>query len=120
MNHAQEANVGYRYVLAEEGGYALVEVVHREQTGNSLNFRVRFVEIYIQYPFVPYHVGDEFCSNCKTAESKIRCLFHKQDFCPECGRLHLSSQCFWGPSIPLALHSTTQINLKFPSEVKAR
>lgn len=64
MNHAQEANVGDRYVLAEEGGYALVEVVHREQTGNSLKFRVRFVEIYIQYPFVPYHVGDEIDISC--------------------------------------------------------
>ena len=59
---------GETVILSEEGGLAEVKIISRSQSvpemklgpgSLEISFRIRFMRILRQYPFVPYNPGDE-------------------------------------------------------------
>jgi hypothetical protein len=55
----KDARIGDVVVLAEDGGYASVEILSKEERKDWVEYKIRFVSIFIQYPYVPYNPGDE-------------------------------------------------------------
>lgn len=54
-----EWQVGDKCILVEEGGAAWIEILERTVNDGYLKYKIRFRDIIVQYPFTPYHPGDE-------------------------------------------------------------
>lgn len=59
MGQTLDFKPGDTPVLVEEGGAAIVKILRRTDEPGLVSFSVRFQEILIQYPYVPYQPGDE-------------------------------------------------------------
>lgn len=63
MKSSANYDCGDSAVLCEDGGEAVVEVLSKSAAPREgypwVSFRIRFMIILRQYPYTPYHTGDE-------------------------------------------------------------